>query len=84
MSFKVWDFPVKIVEGLGSTSMVGSEAARLDARSVIIITDEGVRRAGLVDGVQASLQDAGIPVAIFDAVEQDPCGFRENHQAKRG
>lgn len=72
MSLHVWDFPVKIVEGLGSVATVSEHAARLGARSVSIVTDEGVRAAGLADAVTGPLRSAGIAVSVFSDVEPDP------------
>jgi alcohol dehydrogenase class IV len=44
----------------------------LSCRSILLITDKGVREAGLIDGAVANLQAHGIHVAIFDQVEADP------------
>lgn len=37
-----------------------------------VVTDKGVIGAGLIDGVLKSLNDAGLDVHLFDAVEADP------------
>ena len=56
----------------GGASRIGSEAGALLGRSVLVVTDRGVREAGLVDGVHASLREAGLKVAIYDGVRADP------------
>ena len=54
-------------------------ARRLDAildnrlgRSLLLVTDPGLRRLGLADAAISSLETAGLSLTIFDAVEADP------------
>ncbi|WP_068091174.1 iron-containing alcohol dehydrogenase [Novosphingobium rosa] len=47
-------------------------AEMLPHRRMLIVTDPGVRRAGLLDAPLAALVAAGREVTIFDAVEADP------------
>ncbi|MBO4228543.1 iron-containing alcohol dehydrogenase [Bradyrhizobium neotropicale] len=42
------------------------------ARRVMLVTDKGVRGAGLTNGAEASLAAAGIEVSIFDDIIADP------------
>lgn len=56
----------------GGASRIGGEAGALMERSVLVVTDRGIRESGLVDGVHASLRDAGFEVAIYDGVRADP------------
>lgn len=49
-----------------------SAAKARGAASILIVTDEGVGRAGLVARFAASLRDAGLKVAIYDRVVADP------------
>ncbi len=58
--------------GAGSTEMVGGEAAKLGISKAIIITDRGVRGAGLLKGVEDSLSKSGIKYDVFDEVQEDP------------
>jgi alcohol dehydrogenase class IV len=62
----------RILFGVGSAEKTGTEAQLLRAKKVLIITDPGVIQAGLLEGIEKSLQSAGIPFAIFDGVESDP------------
>lgn len=45
---------------------------RLDASRVLLVTDAGLRAAGVLDPALASLEEAGLRVRIFDAVVADP------------
>ena len=62
----------RILFGLGAVEKIGTEAQLLKAKKILIITDPGVIQAGLLEGLKASLQAAGISLAIFDGVEPDP------------
>jgi alcohol dehydrogenase len=42
------------------------------ARRILLVTDKGVRGAGLVDAPLAGLQAAGLEVRVFDEVVADP------------
>lgn len=62
----------RILFGFGAVEKTGAEAQLLKAKKVLIITDQGVIQAGLLETVEKSLQAAGLPFAIFDGVEPDP------------
>ena len=50
----------------------GPEAQLLKAKKILIITDQGVIQAGLLESVEKSLQSVSLPFVIFDGVEPDP------------
>src|SRR4030043_896778 len=62
----------RILFGPGAVEKIGAEAQLLKGKKVLIITDSGVIQAGLLEGVEKSLQSAGIPFTLFDGVEPDP------------
>jgi len=66
--------PTKIVHGVNSLQKTGEEFKNLGATKALIVTDKGVKGAGLVDGVLESLKKNGIPYVVFDEVEEDPGG----------
>src|SRR5688572_11467125 len=68
----LFSLPTKIVFGAGTVRQVGGLAERLRVRSAFIVTDAGVRKAGLVDGCIESLEAAGIRYDVFDDVGMDP------------
>jgi alcohol dehydrogenase class IV len=59
----------KLRSGTGCASRL---AELLPPGPCLFVTDAGVRRLGLADGALASLEEAGIAVRMFDAVEADP------------
>lgn len=56
----------------GSASQLGDLCTARGARRVLIVTDPGITRLGLLDSVLASLAKAQIGVAVFDQVVADP------------
>ncbi len=70
----VWSFPTRCVFGAGSVRRVGAEAAALvDAPgAALLVTDAGVRDAGLAEPVVASLEGAGFAVTVFDQLSSNP------------
>lgn len=51
--------------------MVGREVAKSGITRAIIVTDRGVRQAGLLEAVEESLSENKIGYEVFDAVEED-------------
>jgi alcohol dehydrogenase len=66
--------PTKLVHGANSTGETGREFKALGATKALVVTDKGVKGAGLVDGVLESLEKSGVPFVLFDEVEEDPGG----------
>lgn len=72
---KSFDFelPTKIRFGSGIVKEVGKEAAEVGAKNILIITDKGILKAGIVDIVVEALQNAGHEaITIFDDIEPNP------------
>ncbi len=64
--------PVKIVAGFQALEHIAYELAVRAAQKPLIVTDRGVRAAGLVDTLQAALKSGGVSCdLIFDEVPQD-------------
>jgi alcohol dehydrogenase len=74
MSETFYEFfcPVKIVAGHKALEQVAFELAALGAKKPLLITDKGVRGAGLVEVVIAALEAGGLSnIPVFDAVPPD-------------
>lgn len=67
-----YQMPTKIVHGFGSVAETGKEAKALQVSKALLVTDKGVKGAGLIDKVITSLESAGVPVVVFADVEEDP------------
>lgn len=64
--------PTKLVHGYNAITHVGKEAKRLGIKKALVVTDGGVKGAGLIEPALKSLESEGIPAAVFDEVEMDP------------
>jgi alcohol dehydrogenase len=63
---------VKVVAGFSALEHIPYELTSRGARRPFVITDRGVRGAGLVDVVAAATSSGGVPTSIvFDEVPQD-------------
>jgi alcohol dehydrogenase len=62
----------RLVFGAGCAARAGELASELRAQRLLLVTDEGIRRAGHVDRVQACLEAAGHEVLVYDQVHTNP------------
>ena len=62
----------KILFGRGAVRKVGEEARRLGAKKIAIITDQGVREAGIANKVAEILDKDHLDYGIWDGVEPEP------------
>lgn len=56
----------------GSARRLAQICKEQNARSVLIVTDAGIRKARLLDAVLAEFDRSGLPVTVFDETEADP------------
>src|SRR5579871_1419341 len=64
--------PTRVLFGRGIATRASEHVAALGASSILLVTDPGVRSAGLVAPVERALVTSGIDVTIFDRVEPNP------------
>jgi alcohol dehydrogenase len=71
---KSFDFqcPTQIVFGPGKVNELGSLAAGVGGKRVLAVTDPGIIAAGHAPRAIRLLEQAGIEVAMFDGVEENP------------
>jgi len=68
----IWSFPTRIIFGAGCVSQVGDEAKTLGIKRILIVTDPGVERAGLIAGVRSALEKSAIAVQVYTGVDGNP------------
>jgi alcohol dehydrogenase len=56
----------------GALARLGEVARELGGRRALLVTDPGLENAGHPQRAVASLRDAGLHVAVFDGVEENP------------
>lgn len=64
--------PTKIVYGLGSIHSLMDELASNNGNKPIIITDKGVKKAGILDRITTILKQNKIEYIVYDGVEANP------------
>lgn len=67
-----FQLPTRIEFGNGLSKRVGEEAKALGGTRALVVTDPGVRAAGLLDPVLQQLTDADLVVMVFDEVAPNP------------
>jgi alcohol dehydrogenase class IV len=60
----------EIVFGIGASKEIGALLAALGAKKAFIVSDQGVKSAGLLEPIQRSIAEKGIETAIFDDIER--------------
>jgi len=72
---KQYDYfsPQQIITGIGSVSKVGVLAKSYGKRT-LLVTDEVMVKTGIISRVKSCLEEAGIEVAVYDQVNEEPCG----------
>lgn len=61
--------PNKIMLGVGATRGIGAEVIALGAKKVIIVTDAGVVKAGILEEIKKSLSLKNVDFVVYDKVE---------------
>src|SRR6185503_2993216 len=62
----------RLVFGEGTVAQTGALARELGGRRVLVVTDSGLVRAGHPQRVEQSLRLAGLEVALYDHVHENP------------
>ncbi|MFN2521270.1 MAG: iron-containing alcohol dehydrogenase [Candidatus Limnocylindria bacterium] len=68
----VFRIPTRIAFGRGVALTVAEPLRQVGVRKVLLVSDPGVIKAGLVAPIEERLRDAGLPYAIYDEVVPDP------------
>lgn len=64
--------PTRIMLGRGVSQRVAEPLAQVGAKRVLVVTDPGVVKAGLVAPVEERLREAGLAYEVYDGVVPDP------------
>ena len=71
---EIWGFATcgELLFGNHSVHKVGKVARRLGLKKVLVVTDPGIRSAGLLDFAEKPLKEASISFGVFDRGEPEP------------
>ncbi|MDQ0218174.1 iron-containing alcohol dehydrogenase [Peribacillus cavernae] len=64
--------PTRVESGSGISKKTGEMIKELGATRILIVTDQGIRAAHLLEGIEKSLFDANLAYEIYDEVEPNP------------
>ncbi len=68
----VWSFPTRVLLGEGAASQCANEAHQLGGKRVLLVSDRGVEKAGLLDSIGSSLDAAGLPYESALDISSNP------------
>jgi alcohol dehydrogenase len=72
----------RVIFGVNTITQLGAVARELEATKVFLVTDPGVRAAGIADKAIESLHSSSIAVVIFDEVSENPTSSDVENAAK--
>ena len=72
MSPSIFSFPNKIIFGAGTIDTLAEQLSAFSPHKVLLVTDNGIRQAGLANEVTQRLEAAQIDHAIYDGVHGNP------------
>ncbi len=72
MSLVRWSFPTTIVFGNGALTQLPEHVKRIGGTRVLLVSDKGIVKAGIVAKVAALLEAASFPTSVFDGVDPNP------------
>ncbi len=68
----VWSFPTRVLFGEGTAAKIGEEVRSVGGSRALVVTDEGVAAAGLVETVTDALDAAGVEHETFSGISSNP------------
>src|SRR5260370_38207325 len=71
-TLRTYQSPTRLVQRLGAIRELGAEAALLGIRRPLLVTDPGVKAAGLLDTALESLRASDVEPVVFDRVQANP------------
>ena len=77
-----FSLPTKIIFGAGVVGRLAGELAKMGGKRPLVVTDQGVAKAGILAKVTVLLGAAGVEYAIYDGVEANPKDLNVNAGAE--
>jgi len=72
VTVRSYESPTRVVHGIGALARLGNEAGRLGMRRPLVVTDQGIVKAGILGEALGPLRDAGLDPVVFDQVQANP------------
>jgi choline dehydrogenase len=71
-TLRTYQSPTRLVQRLGAIKELGTEASLLGIRRPLLVTDAGVKAAGLLDTALEALRGSDVEPVVFDKVRANP------------
>jgi choline dehydrogenase len=71
-TLRTYQSPTRLVQRLGAIQELGSEASQLGMRRPLLVTDPGVKAAGLLEVALEVLRRSDVEPVVFDKVRANP------------
>jgi choline dehydrogenase len=71
-TLRTYQSPTRLVQRLGAIKELGNEANLLGMRRPLLVTDAGVKAAGLLDTALEALRGSDVEPVVFDKVRANP------------
>ena len=71
-TLRTYQSPTRLVQRLGAIQELGGEASLLGMRRPLLVTDAGVKAAGLLEVALESLRKSDVEPVVFDRVRANP------------
>src|SRR6202048_5120482 len=71
-TLRTYQSPTRLVQSLGAIRELGNEAGSLGVRRPLLVTDPGVKAAGLLDTALEALRGSDCEPVVFDRVKANP------------
>src|SRR5690242_16837409 len=71
-TLRTYQSPTRLVQRLGAVQELGREASLLGMRRPLLVTDAGVKAAGLLDVALEALRSSDVEPVVFDKVRANP------------
>jgi len=68
----MWNVPNRMLFGWGAVAEIGDYLDEFDAEHPLVVTDEGVRAAGVLDPLLDAIEESGRTYTVYDGVQPDP------------
>lgn len=72
MSSYSFNFPIWVEFGRGSSRKVGEIAKRMSWKKAFIVTDPGIKKSGILDGIFEALESYKVSYYIYDEAQPNP------------
>jgi len=71
-TLRTYQSPTRLVQRLGAIQELGREASQLGIRRPLLVTDAGVKAAGLLEVALDALRSSDVEPVVFDKVRANP------------